>query len=163
MCSDIVRCCVAVGSCTVWMDSVNCSGGCWQGTAEVYGLRGTAWSDGACVIRRRVVGWSVGKEGSGRGLSRGRGWGKPRKSLLRADGHRNGDRTANLANTKQGCYAPGDIFLPLGCAGGTKEQAKDTNFVVTIMVSSSVLRIDMYSTCWQHRVQLSAQSWATDF
>ena len=48
------------------------------------------------------------------------------------------------SNTKQDCYAPGDIFLPLGCGGGTKEQPNDIYFVMTVMAISAVLRIDMY-------------------
>lgn len=49
------------------------------------------------------------------------------------------------SNTKQDCYAPGDISLPLGRGGGTKEQPKDFYFVTTVMASSAaVLHIDMY-------------------
>jgi hypothetical protein len=48
------------------------------------------------------------------------------------------------SNAKQDFYAPGDILLPLGCVGGTKEQPKDIYFVMTVMASAAVLRIDMY-------------------
>jgi hypothetical protein len=74
----------------------------------------------------------------------GKGLKKPRKTLLTVDGHRNGGRTVDPWNIKQGCCAPGDIFLPLACVGGTKEQSKDIYFVMTVMASSAVLRIDMY-------------------
>jgi len=77
---------------------------------------------------------------------RGKGLRKTTEKLLRVDGHRNGDQTADLSNSKQGFYAPADIFLPLGCVGGTKEQPKDIDFVMKVRASSSVSRTDMYST-----------------